>query len=110
MLHTRLQCAGPMGVTGWAVSSHVEGSQSDQVRSVAGQIGETHMGVWGKARLDLLTLVLPVPLPVVNLHTRKNCKPQWFNFTSEQFYNSFLFLFLFVLLWSTRGNYHSLPL
>ena len=70
-LPTRLHGAGPAGVAGGAVSSGVEGRQSDQVRCVAGQVGELHPGVWDKNHLDLLTLVLLVPLPVVDLQHRK---------------------------------------
>ena len=68
---TRLQGAGSAGVTGWAVASRVEGCQSDQVRRVTGQVGEMHTGVWDKNHFDLLGLVLPLTLPVVDLQHKK---------------------------------------
>ena len=69
MLLTRRKRAGPTGVTGRAVSSCIEGRQSDQVRCVARQVGEMHTGLRDKNHLDLLSLVLLVPLPVVDLKT-----------------------------------------
>lgn len=68
---TRRQGAGSAGVTRRAVSSSVEGSQSDQVRRVAGQVGEMHSGVWDKNHFDLLGLVLLLSLPVVDLQHKK---------------------------------------
>lgn len=68
---TRLQGAGPTGVAGGAVSSRVEGGQSNQVRHVTGQVGEVDTCVWDENHFDLLSLVLLVSLPVVNLQHRK---------------------------------------
>lgn len=64
---TRLQGSSPAGLTGGSVSSRVEGSQCDQVGHVASQVGEMHTGIWDKDHLHLLSLVLFVPLPVVDL-------------------------------------------
>lgn len=76
---TRLQGAGPAGVAGGAVSSRVEGGQSDQVRRVTGQVGEVDTRVWDENHFDLLSLVLFVSLPVVNLQHRKKkaCQHHW---------------------------------
>lgn len=73
-LLTGRECAGPPGVAGRAVPSCVEGRQGDQVRRVAGQVGEVDARVRDKDHLDLLRLVLLVPLPVVDLEgsTRVN--------------------------------------
>lgn len=67
---TRLQGPGPPGVTRWSVSSCVEGSQCDQIRSIAGQVSEVHASVRDKNDLHLLTLVLLISLPVVDLQQR----------------------------------------
>lgn len=67
---TSLQGSGPSGVAWRAVPSRVEGRQSDQVRGVRGQVGQEHTRVWDEDHLDLLRLVLPVPLPVVDLQRR----------------------------------------
>lgn len=88
-LPTGLQSAGPAGVTGWAISSRVEGSQSDQVRCVAGQVGEVHTGVRDKNHFDLLSLVLLVPLPVVDLqHRKKHGQQHWLCFSPNNFQSS----------------------
>lgn len=70
-LPTRLQGSGPAGVTGRSVSSRVEGGQCDQVRRVAGQVGEMNASVRDENHLHLLSLVLLVPLPVVYLQRQK---------------------------------------
>lgn len=54
-----------------AVPSCVEGRQGDQVRCVAGQVGEVDARVRDKDHLDLLRLVLLVPLPVVDLEGQR---------------------------------------
>lgn len=83
---TRLKGPGSTRFTLGSVSGRVEGGQCDEVGCVTGQVGEGDPGVGDKDHRDLLRLVLPVSLPVVNLRHRK-----WFlSTTSAQVTTDFI--------------------